>query len=296
MPRGFLVGGALLAAAAASGVWAAPRAPRELSPAARSLPALDPSRALPGRFAPLPAAPARRDAPLKSLSVGAVNRGRLVNAAELTLTGPHWCVIRPEIARNFGTVEMVDGLQWAAERLRAADPNTPLLAVGDVSAASGGRAPRHRSHQNGRDADVNFFWTDAAGAPVFSERMTGFDAKGRGVYAGRPVRFDVARNWKLVVAFLTNPYFGADVRWIFVSRGLRTLLLKEAVAVGADAPHRARGQVMASRRAPRTATTSTCASAAPPPTSPKAAEPLSNSPRPGGQGRSQGGVGSSSFL
>lgn len=235
MPRGILVGGALLAVVSAAAAPAAPRGGRELSPAARSLPALDPSRALPGRFAPLPPAPARRDAPLKSVSVGTVNRGRLVNAAELTLAGPHWRVIRPEIQRNFATVEMVDGLIWAAERLRAADPNTPLLAVGDLSAASGGRAPRHRSHQNGRDADVNFFWTDAAGAPVFSERMTSFDAKGRGVYAGRQVRFDTARNWKLVVAFLTNPYFGADVRWIFVSRGLRTLLLKEAVAVGADA-------------------------------------------------------------
>ncbi|TPW19562.1 MAG: penicillin-insensitive murein endopeptidase, partial [Elusimicrobia bacterium] len=190
--------------------------------------------ALPGRFAPLPV-PARRDAPLKSASLGTVNRGRLVNAAELTLTGPHWKVIRPEIQRNFGTVEMVDGLIWAAERLRAADPNTPLLAVGDLSAASGGRAPRHRSHQNGRDADVNFYWTDESGAPLFSERMTSFDAKGRGVYGGKKVRFDVARNWKLVVAFLTNPYFGADVRWVFVSRGLRTLLLREAVTVGADA-------------------------------------------------------------
>lgn len=234
MPKGFLVGAALLSAAAAWAAPAAPRAARELSPAARSLPALDPSRALPGRFAPPPAAPQRRDAPLKSVSVGTVNRGRLVNAAELALVGPHWKVIRPEILRNFGTVEMVDGLIWAAERLRAADPNTPPLAVGDISGQAGGRAPRHRSHQNGRDADVNFFWTDPAGTPLFSERMTSFDAKGHGVYNGRPVRFDAARNWKLVVAFLTNPYFGENVRWIFVSRGVRALLLKEAAAAGAD--------------------------------------------------------------
>lgn len=235
MLKGFLVVGLLFVAAFAWAAPAVPRAPRELSPAARSLPALDPSRALPGRFSPVPPAPARRDAPLKSVSVGAVNRGRLVNAAELALIGPHWRAIRPEIMRNFGTVELVDGLIWAAERLRAGDPQTPLLAVGDMSAAQGGRAPRHRSHQSGRDADVNFFWTDAAGAPLFSERMTGFDAKGRGLYNGKPVRFDAPRNWKLVVAFLTNPYFGKEVRWIFVSRGLRTLLLKEAVAVGADA-------------------------------------------------------------
>lgn len=235
MPKGFLVGGLLALAAVTWAAPAVPRAARELSPAARSLPALDPSRALPGRFSPPPAVPGRRDAPLKSVSVGTVNRGKLLNAAELSVTGPHWMSIRPEIARNFGTVEMIDGLSWAAERLRVADSQTPLLAVGDISSAQGGRAPRHRSHQNGRDADVNFFWIDAAGAPVFSERMTSFDSKGRGVYNGKPVRFDVARNWKLVVAFLTNPYFGKDVRWIFVSRGLRTLLLKEALVVGADA-------------------------------------------------------------
>lgn len=235
MPKVVLIGGLLTWAAVAWAAPAVPRAPRELSPAARSLPALDPSRALPGRFSPSPAVPGRRDASLKSVSLGAVNRGRLVNAAELALAGPHWRAIRPEIQRNFGTVEMVDGLIWAAERLRAADSQTPLLAVGDMSSAQGGRAPRHRSHQTGRDADVNFFWTDAGGAPLFSERMTSFDASGRGVYNGNPVRFDVARNWKLVVAFLTNPYFGKDVRWIFVSRGLRTLLLKEATVVGADA-------------------------------------------------------------
>ena len=171
--------------------------------------------------------------PLESLSLGMASRGRLVNGAEIGVEGPHWRCIRPEVGRLFGTSEMVDGLRWVAERLRIADPATPLLAIGDLSGEGGGRAPRHRSHQNGRDADINFFWTDAAGTPVFSERMTSFDARGRGVYAGRPVMFDARRNWLLVAGLLTNPHFGRRVRWIFVSRGLRLLLLKEAAASGA---------------------------------------------------------------
>ncbi|MBI3298482.1 MAG: penicillin-insensitive murein endopeptidase [Elusimicrobia bacterium] len=183
----------------------------------------------PSAFLPAP----RRGAPLASLAVGAPNRGRLVNGAELPVEGPHWRAIRPEVGRLYGTSELVDGLRWTAERLRVADPATPPLAVGDLSGAEGGRAPRHRSHQNGRDADVNFFWLDAKGAPLFSERMTSFDAKGRGVYAGKPLRFDAARNWRLVTALLTNPHFGRQVRWIFVSRGLRALLLKEGAKQGA---------------------------------------------------------------
>lgn len=169
---------------------------------------------------------------MASLSVGSPNHGRLINGAELSAEGPHWRSIRPEINRLYGTSEMVDGLRWTAERLRVTDPATPLLAFGDLSSPEGGRAPRHRSHQNGRDADVNFFWTDAAGVPVFSERMTSFDAKGRGNYAGRAVRFDAVRNWKLVSALLVNPHFGRQVRWIFVSRSLRALLLKEASIAG----------------------------------------------------------------
>src|SRR5574340_1091355 len=67
----------------------------------------------------------------------------------------------------------------------------------DVSFMSGGQWG-FASHQNGRDADVVFFWTDRAGAPVFSERMTRFDGRGRGRVEGRLVRFDAPRNWKLL--------------------------------------------------------------------------------------------------
>lgn len=201
----------------------------------RSPASLVPLRGLAPRW-PQPGTKVRRVGPLESLSWGLPNRGRLVNGAALDAVGPHWRSIRPEVGRLYGTSELVDGLRWAAERLRAADPEAPPLALGDLSGEGGGRAPRHRSHQNGRDADVNFFWTDAAGTPLFSERMVGFDSRGRGTYAGKAVRFDAKRNWALVAGLLTNPYFGRRVRWVFVSRGLRALLLKEAAASGAAAP------------------------------------------------------------
>ncbi|MBI2362682.1 MAG: penicillin-insensitive murein endopeptidase [Elusimicrobia bacterium] len=231
MPRKFI-----LAAAVAVPVAALAAVPLQQAPAgaalARSQASWSPLRGLLSRW-PRPSPFARRTVELESLSWGLPGRGRLINGAELPAQGPHWRSIRTEVGRVYGTSELVDGLRWVAERLRVADAETPALALGDLSAEGGGRAPRHRSHQNGRDADLNFFWTDPAGRPVFSERMTSFDAKGRGSYAGRPVRFDARRNWSLVAGLLTNPHFGRRVRWVFVSRGLRALLLKEAAAAGA---------------------------------------------------------------
>lgn len=232
MPRKFILAAALAAPMAALAAVPLRQVPggAALIRSQASWPAL---RGLLNRWT-RPGPFARRSAELESLSWGLPGRGRLINGAELAAEGPHWRSIRTEVGRVYGTSELVDGLRWVAERLRTADPETPFLALGDLSAEGGGRAPRHRSHQNGRDADLNFFWTDAAGRPVFSERMTSFDAKGRGDYAGRPVRFDVRRNWSLVAGLLTNPHFGRRVRWIFVSRGLRALLLKQAAAAGAD--------------------------------------------------------------
>ncbi|MDE2291988.1 MAG: penicillin-insensitive murein endopeptidase, partial [Elusimicrobia bacterium] len=196
-----------------------------------------PVRALPPRWTMptrAPAPPASREAPMRSVSLGLPWRGRLVNGVELPLDGPAWRSVRPWARRNFGTADLVDGIEWTARRLRAADALTPPLAFGDLSPEKGGRAARHASHQDGRDADLVFFWTTRDGTPVFSERMARFDSRGRARVDGRAVRFDAARNWKLVASLLKNPYFGRRVEWIFAYRPLRRLLLREAALVGAD--------------------------------------------------------------
>ena len=88
------------------------------------------------------------------------------------------------------------------------------LGVADLSREQGGSAPYHRSHQSGRDVDLLYYSVDAAGAPVKPGGcMPAFGTPDR--QATRcyypvareipPRRFDVARNWALVKAMITDP-------------------------------------------------------------------------------------------
>ena len=115
-----------------------------------------------------------------------------------------------------------------AVRLRRNDPLMPPLAVGNLSAAGGGGVARHVSHQNGRDADLGFFLLDHVGRPMTSRRFVRIDAGGRGQLDGRRVLFDAKRNWALVKALLQESRFEAEVRYIFVSDGVKRRLLAQA--------------------------------------------------------------------
>ena len=108
-------------------------------------------------------------------------------------------------------------------------PGSPPLGVGNLSRARGGSiAPYSRSHQSGRDADLAFYRLDRRGRPVAAEDLDAFDDRGRGPGG---TTFDAVRGFTLVEALVTDPVI--DVRWIFVSRPLRALLLAEGRRRGA---------------------------------------------------------------
>ena len=155
-------------------------------------------------------------------------QGRLRNAAQLPLQGLGFRSIRPDRHAYYGTDDMVAGLIDTASRLKQADHEMPPLAVGDLSGPEGGRIAVHRSHRNGRDADLVFFWMDEDGLPVETSEFVRFDRRGRARRDGKLLLFDVRRNWNLVRELLTSPYFGARVKWIFVYHPLRKLLLDYA--------------------------------------------------------------------
>jgi len=67
--------------------------------------------------------------------------------------------ISPERTRTWGTEETVRLSRRCFATLAQTWPRSSVV-VGDLSARSGGRASRHRSHQSGRDIDV---WYPARG-------------------------------------------------------------------------------------------------------------------------------------
>ncbi len=166
----------------------------------------------------------------RATSFGTTSSGCLVNGVPFPDRGPGFLSARPGESTRFGTPALVTALQRALGDVHQTFPGTSPTRVGDLSAPRGGRHRRHRSHRTGRDVDVIFYLTDAAGRSVsprgwlaFSRFGHAFEERTEHTYF-----FDDARNWRFVRALLLDPE--ANVQWIFVSRGLKTRLLEYALA------------------------------------------------------------------
>lgn len=178
----------------------------------------------------LPPAAVER-APSPSRSVGVPDRGRLRDSVELTAT-PHLFVREARRPATFGTAEMVGLITRAAARVRTSGTG-PRLVVGDLSGRNGGRLSPHRSHRNGRDADIGFFLVDAAGQPIEPPHFVQIRRSGCGDLRGVRYCFDPARNWDLMVALTSDPE--ARVQYVLVAPDIRRRLLEEGARRNAPA-------------------------------------------------------------
>lgn len=178
-----------------------------------------------------------------SISYGPSNRGKLMRPARLPARGegfwipPRWA----QRGLRYGTDELVALLVHVGRRLEQASPGA-RVGVADLSPRRGGPSAWHHSHQTGRDVDLLFFATDERGAPVELTSMPVFDDAGvaalpaaddqpaTGDAVARTLRFDAARNWLLVRTLIENPV--APVQYVFISDGLKQLLLDHARAAG----------------------------------------------------------------
>jgi penicillin-insensitive murein DD-endopeptidase len=194
--------------------------------AAAAAPARSPARKGPAPRLPRPGPPR---------SLGAPTQGRLADGVELTASAG-LRLMRPKGPR-WGTAELIDLIERGARRVGERFPGSVLL-VGDLSSRHGGDLAGHRSHESGRDADIGFYFVDAQGRAVQNHRFHAVDWRGRAVSAPE-LRFDDARNWALVEAFMTDPR--ARVQHIFVAEPIRARLLAHARSKGVYLPvlHRA---------------------------------------------------------
>lgn len=166
------------------------------------------------------------------MSVGTVTDGHLVHGVPLPAPAQHLAVLPRQRRRNlrYGTAALVSALQRAAAAVARRYPGT-VTYLGNVSAPGGGDIPWSVSHNSGRDADLAYFCTDPAGAPVEPPRLLPFDSLGwsfddRGAY-----RLDVGRTWALLRALLEDEH--VQVQFFFVYRPLQRLILEHAQRSGA---------------------------------------------------------------
>ncbi|MBA2661752.1 MAG: penicillin-insensitive murein endopeptidase [Bradymonadaceae bacterium] len=168
-----------------------------------------------------------------SLSLGTTRDGTLREAAELPFEGKHHSIIERHRARQtrYGTQQMIDLIKYGAARVDERFPGS-VLRVGNIGRKGGGRIPWSGSHHAGRDADIAFYCISTKdGQPVLAPDLLHFDNEGRAI--GRTdLRFDVVRNWELAKALITHEEIG--VQWLFISEGLKHMLLDHARQQGEE--------------------------------------------------------------
>jgi penicillin-insensitive murein endopeptidase len=181
-----------------------------------------------------------------SVSIGNFTRGALRRGSRLPVKGEGFVVPALWAARDssWGTDEMVRLIRGAARRVAREYPGA-VLSVGDLSLRGGGDSVLHRSHENGRDADLIFYAVDGQGKPAPpADSMPRYglgDLRARDpgpqdhgvVYGAFSERwFDVPRNWALVRALVTQSE--TEIQYLFIHQRLKERLLQHAAEIGED--------------------------------------------------------------
>jgi penicillin-insensitive murein DD-endopeptidase len=176
-----------------------------------------------------------------SRSLGWPSRGRLVGGLAVDESD---LIRHPEEDKSrghfWGTAELASLVSGAARAVADASPGGARLSVGELSRRGGGRIPGHRSHQNGRDVDLGFYYLDASGKPIEPDRFVNVGWHGKGVYEGQRIRFDSDRNWRLLEALLSQTE--VPVQYVFVHPAVRRRVLLAASRLGASPEVRARAE------------------------------------------------------
>ncbi len=148
---------------------------------------------------------------LGSISVGFVESGRMVNSVRVPESeNGDWIVVSPELA--YGTQETVDYLTKAIREVRAQYPKAPPLRVNQLSSRDGGYLRPHKSHQNGRDVDLGFYYPTAEPIRVRE----------------RERYIDLELNWALIKALAMH----TDVQMILVDKRVMKVLYDHALSKG----------------------------------------------------------------
>ena len=153
----------------------------------------------------------KEPASLGSIAVGFVESGRMVNAVRVPQSENNdWIVVSPELA--WATQETVDYLSRAIREVRAQYPKAPPLRVNQLSSREGGYLRPHKSHQNGRDVDLGFYYPTAEPVRV----------------RARENHIDLELNWALLKALAIH----TDVQMILLDKRVQKVLYDYALRNG----------------------------------------------------------------
>lgn len=166
-------------------------------------------------------------------SVGIPHNGVLTDAAELPESGPGFRRFRPGAPVYFGLPRFIRAIERSAATVQYERPGGAPLVIGDLSAKTGGKIPRHNSHRSGRDVDFLFYITTPEGVPIENPGFYTLEADGFvKLPTGKYARIDLERQWIFMKALLTDPEI--DVQFMFISHELEALVVDYALARETD--------------------------------------------------------------
>jgi|GEM_PF-603593 len=147
-----------------------------------------------------------------SEAVGPTNRGRLENGIPLP---PHKGYVIRTPSRAYGTEETTRWIVAAFDAVNAQFKQPKAVRVHDISDRDGGRIRDHKSHQNGRDADISYYQErcPSSGCPFENVKSS---------------ELDVARQWALLEYWLRNE----QAEMIFIDYRLQAKLYRYAKRKG----------------------------------------------------------------
>jgi murein endopeptidase len=150
-------------------------------------------------------------------SVGLPWAGHLQHATALP-PGDGYYIRRP--ARAFGTETTIELTLRAISETLDGYPDEHVLAIGDISAPSGGTITEHHSHQSGRDIDIGLF---------YMEKPEGYPASF--IHADED-NLDCAATFKLLESFLATADDDGGVQMVFLDFDVQGILYHWALDQG----------------------------------------------------------------
>lgn len=151
---------------------------------------------------------------LGSIAVGFADAGRLINAVHVGHSDA-WQLVVPDMA--YGTQETVDYLHACAQQVHQQFPMVAPLRINHIGKKDGGYIRPHKSHQNGRDVDIGFFYKNNQNP-------------GSGRRVNRIPHMDMGPNWAFVRSVMTQ----TDVQVLLVDRKVQQAMYDYAVSIGED--------------------------------------------------------------
>ncbi len=147
-----------------------------------------------------------------SEAIGPTNRGRLENGVPLP-SHPGYAIRARD--RAYGTEETTRWIVDAFDSVDAKFKTRKVVRIHDISDRNGGKIRDHKSHQNGRDADIGYYQDKCPPSGCRFEHV-------------RASELDVARQWALLHHWLKNE----QAEMIFIDYRLQAKLYRYAKRKG----------------------------------------------------------------